>query len=151
MAAAQHDTRPHPKITFAYKGNHLFHCSIVPFHWRHTYLIVVSGSGPNFCGHTLIKAGFYYFHVDGLNVRPYYMDEAGYRRYLKENDKRELQRKWVPLSNPEGAQRKLEELSAKNWRWLVLPNNCASYVEEIFKAGGSRFNNLLNCPVTRWE
>jgi hypothetical protein len=112
---------------------------------------VVSGSGPNFCGHAILNAGEYYFHVDGLNNFPLYMNSAGHRRYLKENEKRELRRTYVPLSNPQGAQRKLEALSAKRWQWLVLPHNCASYIEEIFEAGGSRLHNLLNCPVTQWQ
>ena len=151
MAAQQHDTRPHPTIIETYKGVHLFHCSIIPFSWRHSYLIVVSGDGPNRCGHALIKAGIYYFHINGRNNRPYYMGEAGYRRYLKENGKTELQRKRVSLPNPEGAQRKLEELSAKPWGFRLFSHNCVNYVEEIFRAGGSRFNNLLNCPVSEWE
>jgi hypothetical protein len=123
----------------------------VPFNWRSAHLVVVSGTGVNFCGHAIINAGLYYFHIDGINDYPWYMSETGYKRYLKENDKKELARRFVPLSNPEGAQRKVEELSANRWRWLILPNNCVSYVEEVFKAGGSRINNLLNCPVTKWE
>lgn len=135
----------------SYLGERLLMCRAVPFNWNACHLVVVSGTGPNFCGHAIVNAGEYYFHVDGLNGYPWYMDSQGYRRYLKENDKRELQRTRVPLPNPKGAQRKLEELSVKRWRWLVLPHNCASYVEEIFRAGGSKFSNLLNCPTTRWE
>lgn len=76
----------------AYLGEHMHHCEAVPFDWQYAHLIVVSGAGPNFCGHAL-----------------------------------------------------------KNWRWLILPSNCASFVEEILEAGGSKVSNLLNCPVTRWE
>jgi len=135
------------EVFMAYLGEHMYHCEAVPFDWQYAHLIVVSGTGPNFCGHALISAGLYYFHVDGLNARPWYMNADGYRRYLKDNKKRQLQRKRVQLSNPDGAQRKLEELTAKNWRWFVLPSNCASFVEEILEAGGSKVSNLLNCPV----
>jgi hypothetical protein len=114
-------------------------------------LVVVSGTGPNLCGHAVVNAGNYYFHIDGLNDFPWYMNEPGYRRYLKENEKKEIHRQRVPLSRPDAAQRKLEELSAQRWRWLVLPHNCASYVEEIFRSGGSTVSNLANCPVTRWQ
>ena len=131
-------------------GEHMYHCQAIPFDWNHTHIIVVSGTGPNFCGHALVNAGTYYFHVDGLNAKPHYMDEQGFKKYLKENEKRELQRKRVKVPNHHRAQKKLEKLSAKNWRWLVLPNNCASYVEEMLAAGGSKISNALNCPVSLW-
>ena len=105
---------------------------------------------PNFCGHAVLNAGNYYFHVDGRYEFPWYLTEPGYRRYLKTCEKRELRRIRVVLPNPEGAQRKLEELSAQRWRWMVLPHNCASYVEEVFQAGGSKTSSLSNCPVARW-
>ena len=122
----------------------------MPFSWERTHLVVVSGSGPNVCGHAVLNAGAYYFHVDGLNGRPWYMPESGYLTYLKENQKKELFRRKVPLPNPIGAQQKLEELSARNWRWLGIPNNCVAYLEEIFKAGGSNESLTSNCPV-RWK
>ncbi len=134
----------------AYLGEKMNSCLAVPFDWGRSNLVIVSGSGPNLCGHAILNAGDFYFHVDGLNGRPWYMPEGGYRRYLRENKKRELFRRFVPLKNPAGAQEKLEELSAKNWRWLVIPNNCASYVEEIFTAGGSAESIITNCPV-RWK
>jgi hypothetical protein len=43
------------------------------------------------------------------------MNETGYRRYLKEEGKREIRRTRVLLKNPEEAQLKLEELLAKKW------------------------------------
>ena len=129
----------------------MYHCDAVPFNWLAAQLVVVSGTGPNFCGHAIINAGSYYFHIDGLNDYPWYMNEAGYRRYIVENDKKELRRVRVHLPNPEGAQRKFEELSAKQWRWVVLPNNCASYIEKIFAAGGSKVSSLANCPVLKWQ
>ena len=153
MAAAQKDTRSHPRVdnTEAYKGAHLPHCSAIPFNWKHTRLIVVSGDGPNVCGHVLVKAGAYYFHIQNDKSPPYYIGEDGYKRYLEENGKTELQNTKVWLKNPEGAQRKLEELSARNWRYFLFSNNCVHYVEEIFKAGGARFGNPLNCPRLKWE
>jgi hypothetical protein len=135
----------------AYRGEHLYHCAAVPFDWRSAHLVVVSGSGINLCGHAVVNAGGYYFHIDGLNDFPWYMSELGYQRYLKENEKRELRRLRVNLPKPDGAQRKLEQLSAQRWRWMILPHNCASYVEEIFEAGGSKVSILSNCPVVRWE
>ena len=134
-----------------YNGEHLQFCRAVPFDWKLANLVVVSGWGPNLCGHAVINAGLFYFHIDGPNDYPWYMDEAGYRRYLRENEKRELRRYRVALPNPEGAQRKMEELSARRWKWMVLPNNCATYVEEIFQAGGSNFSSRLNCPAGGWS
>jgi hypothetical protein len=135
----------------AYLGEHLYHCPRVPYNWRQTQVIVVSGDGPNFCGHALLSAGDYYFHIDGRNDRPFYLNEAGYRRFLKENNKREIQRKWIPLRDPDGAQKRPEELSVKNWRFTLFSHNCVAYIEEILKAGGSKVRNLLSCPVTKWE
>jgi hypothetical protein len=78
------------------------------------------------------------------------MSEIGYRGYLAEAAKQELFRREVHLPDPEGAQRKLEELSARRWLWLGIPNNCVSYVEELFRAGGANEAILSNCPV-RWR
>lgn len=75
------------------------------------------------------------------------MNEAGYRRYLKEGGKREIRRWLVAISDPLGAHRKLEELLAKRWQWLLLPNNCVSFVEEIVFAGGSKAHMHYNCPT----
>jgi hypothetical protein len=138
------------ELIMTYLGERLLQCNAVPFNWAHTHLIVVSGSGPNLCGHAIINAGLFYFHVDGINDYPHYMPEVGYRRYLRENGKHELLRRHVPLKNPAGAQQKLEELSARRWRWMIIPHNCASYVEEIFAAGGSDESILTNCPV-QWK
>jgi hypothetical protein len=135
----------------AYLGEHLYSCRSVPFDWNRVNLVVVSGTGPNFCGHAVVNAGNYYFHIDGPYDYPWYMNEPGFRRYLKENGKTELRRVRVPLPNPLGAQRKLEDLSARKWLWAVLPHNCASYVEEFFSAGGSKVSSLANCPVLQWQ
>ena len=59
----------------SYIGLHLEFCGVIPFNWHNTSLIVVSGDGPNVCGHALIKVGFFYFHIAGLASRPYYMPE----------------------------------------------------------------------------
>jgi hypothetical protein len=131
-------------------GEHLNECRAVPFDWRNTHFVVVSGSGPNPCGHALVNAGAYYFHIDGLYKRPWCMNHLGYQRYLRENDKKELRRRRVHLSNPEGAQRKIDELAARRWAWVLLPNNCASFVEEVLAAGGSRVTSFANCPKLAW-
>jgi hypothetical protein len=134
----------------SYLGIHLDTCRAIPFGWHNVSLVVVSGDGPNVCGHALIKAGFYYFHIAGLVARPYYMSQEGYRRYLAEANKTELFSRRVYLPDPDGAQKKLEELSIKPWHWFGIPKNCVSYVEELFSAGGSRESILSNCPV-RWR
>lgn len=131
----------------SYVGEKLEHCRVVPFNWNDTWLVVVNGDGINICGHALFKAGSYYFHILGQSERPWYMNEEGYRRYKTECGKNELFRRKVVMPDPVGAQRKLEELSLKPWIWLVVPNNCVSYVEEIFRAGGARVSSFSNCPV----
>jgi len=134
----------------SYVGRHLNQCRAVPFDWNDTWLVVVSGDGPNICGHALLRAGRYFFHIAGLHARPYYLSSGDYSHYLDVNAKQELFKRRVYLSDPQGAQRKLEELSAKPWLWLGVPNNCVSYVEEVFSAGGANESLLSNCPV-RWR
>lgn len=133
----------------AYLGTHLHSCHAIPFDWNDTWLVVVSGDGINFCGHALLKAGYHYFHVHGWN-RPFHLTESGYQRYVKEGGKTELFRRRVFIPNPEGAQRKIESLSANIWYWLAIPSNCVSYVEDVFLAGGADDSIFTNCPA-RWE
>lgn len=137
-----------------YQGDELNACMRRPFDFRVTTAIVVSGDTGNFCGHMLLKVGpgaeGYYFHTaGGIHARPKMMTELGYRRYLRETRKRELYRRAVEIKNPEKAQEKIDELMAKPWLWLMLPNNCANFVEEIVQAGGSEAGLYLNCPA--WE
>ncbi|UZJ60073.1 hypothetical protein OKW98_26760 [Pseudomonas sp. KU26590] len=131
----------------SYIGVDLEVCRVIPFNWNNTSLVVVSGDGPTVCGHALIKDGFYYFHMAGLASGPYVMPEQGYRRYLNESGKTELFRRPVYLPDPEGAQRKLNELSVNLWYCFGIPKNCVSFVEELFLAGGADESILSNSPV----
>ena len=90
--------------------------------------------------------GGFYFHVAEFHGFPRYMNEAGYRRYLKEEMKREISRTRVLLKNPQGAQRKLEELLAKKWTWFLVPQNCAAFAEDVLQAGGTNAGLFSNCP-----
>lgn len=130
-----------------YTGDEMILCPLKTADFKHTCAVIVSGDGINVCGHALLHVGNgWYSHVAGKNDLPKFMSESGYMRYLRENGKREIRRWLVPLPNPAGAHKKLEELLAKKWRWLVLPNNCASFVEEIVQAGGSNAGMYMNCP-----
>ncbi|MCO8162690.1 hypothetical protein NJC38_10975 [Pseudomonas sp. 21LCFQ010] len=131
----------------SYFGEPLEICRAVPFNWGDTWLVVVSGDGPNFCGHALLRVGFYYFHILGWAERPWYMTEQGFERYKHEGGKRELFRRKIIITKPLEAQRKLEALSVKPWHWLGVPNNCVSYVEDILRAGGANDASFINCPA----
>lgn len=89
----------------------------------------------------------WFFHIAEVRGRPRFMRVHGYRRYLKENDKRELHRTRLAIPRPSAAHAKLEELLAKQWTWFVLPNNCASFVEDVVQAGGSNAGLYFNCPA----
>lgn len=130
-----------------YIGEVMNHCPIKPFDFKKTRAVIVSGWGINFCGHTLLALGDWYFHVDGWDSRPWFMREEGYMRYLRENKKREYRRWIVQIPDPIGAHLKLMELLAKPWHWRLLPDNCVSFVEEVVKAGGSDAGMYLNCPA----
>ncbi len=134
----------------AYDGETMTMCPSVPFNFDSTYAVVVSGDGPNFCGHLLLNVGGVggtYFHVAGFRKQPKYMSEDGYGNYVRENKKKELTRFKVKISNPASAMLKLEELLSKKWQWGVLPHNCASFVEEVVAAGGSSAGLYSNCPA----
>jgi hypothetical protein len=134
-----------------YLGEHLYTCAVIPFYWHQVQVVIVSGWGPNACGHTMLRAGNYYFHIDGRQNLPWFLDEAGFKRYLRENDKNELWRFPVTLPKPEAAQRKLEELMANRWKWWGLWNNCATFVETVMTAGGANIASIGNCPALGWR
>ena len=50
------------------------------------------------------------------------------------------------VPNPVASQWRLEELLVDPWTWLILPNNCAHFVEEVLQAGGSKAGLYSNCP-----
>lgn len=135
----------------AYEGEHLFQCNRYPYPWHLAHVVVVTGVKWNPCGHAILNAGGnggHYFHIAGDGyARPYYMNQTGYERYLSENKKREVRRRYVPLFKPNRAQAKLDELAAKPWLWGVFPHNCAAFVEEILQAGGSNVGVYSNCPT----
>jgi hypothetical protein len=131
-----------------YEGDEMILCPLDFTDFKRTCAVIVSGYGPNFCGHTLLHVGdCWYFHVAGGYTVPKFMHESGYQRYLKENDKREIRRWIVKLPNPRGAHQKLHELLKKPWLWGVLPHNCVAFVEEIVRAGGSTAGMYFNCPT----
>ena len=133
----------------SYDGEVLDACGVIEIDLTTAYVVAVSGSAPNVCGHLLIFAGNkggYYFHVAELHGYPKYMDQAGFQKYLKDNGKKELKRIRVVLPDPQGAVAYLEELLASKWLWGVLPNNCVAFVEEVIKAGGGNWSSASNCP-----
>lgn len=131
-----------------YEGDEMILCPLHSSDFKHTCAVIVSGDGPNFCGHALLHVGnAWYFHVAGRNSLPKFMHESSYQRYLKETGKREIRRWIVKLSNTQGAHQKLHELMKKQWLWLAVPNNCASFIEEVVQAGGSKAGMYFNCPA----
>ncbi len=120
------------------------------FGFGDTYAVVVSGSGPNFCGHLIPNTGGKggdYFHVAGVRTYPRVMDQAGYEQYLRANGKKELKRFTVRITDTSAAMLRLEKLVAAKWTRGVLPHDCASFVEEIVKAGGNSAGLYSNCPA----
>jgi hypothetical protein len=130
----------------SFHGEVLNTCIPLPF--TSTACIIVSGDGPNPCGHALLHTDGHYFHVAGFYDRPTHMDEIGYRKYLADSGKLELGRYRRHMRFPSAAYVKLTTLLAKPWFWGVLPNNCIVFVEEVLQAGGAtNFGLYSNCPV----
>ena len=134
----------------AYEGDRMNACPTIPYNFAETYAVVVSGDGPNFCGHLMLRVGLdgsaMYMHVAGMRTEPRQMNESGYQRYLSDTGKRELKRFRVKISRPNQAMLELEQLLFVKWMWGLLPHNCASFVEKIVAAGGSSAGLYLNCP-----
>lgn len=116
-------------------------------HFNVVEAVVVSGDGPNFCGHMLLRVDGYYFHVADVYNYPMYMAESEFDRYMKSNGKTELFRTRRTLSNKGAAKAKLRDLLSEKWLWLVLPNNCSDFVEEVIGAGENDFGIVSNCPT----
>jgi hypothetical protein len=130
-----------------YIGEIMMLCPMEPFDFRRAHAVIVSGASWNPCGHMLLNTGGgWYFHVAERKGYPRFMREPGYRRYVAEHRKRELRRTFISIPRPDDSHRKLEELLATQWSWFVLPNNCASFVEDVVRAGGSTAGLFSNCP-----
>jgi hypothetical protein len=131
----------------AYQGDHIAFCGFYDF--TKAYAVTVSGAEWNPCGHMLLNTGGiggWYFHVAEVRGRPRFMHQNGYLHYLRDNKKKELSRRHVVVPKPELAYAKLEELLRKQWTWFVLPNNCASFLEDVLQAGGANVGLYTNCP-----
>jgi hypothetical protein len=134
----------------AYEGEKLDSCGILDVDLTKIAVVAVSGSGPNVCGHLILFApshGGMYFHVAGINAYPRYMTQTGFQRYLRENSKRELRRRYLALPDPDGAYRRLEGLLARTWLWGLIPHNCVAFVEDVISAGGGGWSSYSNCPA----
>lgn len=133
-----------------YEGEVLDRCGLLKMSFDHAFAVVVSGARWNPCGHLLLNVGGgcgYYCHVAEVKGFPRYMNEAGFRKYLTTNGKRELRRTFVPLSSPAKAYAKAEQLLSMPWSWWLLPHNCATFVEEVLQAGGTSAGLYSNCPT----
>ena len=137
-----------------YEGDVLTFCP-ADVDFSTVYAVVVSGAWANPCGHALLfvpKVGAtasddgYYFQVAQAYGLPRYMRAEGYARYLTENKKKELTRYAVAIPKPDLSYMKLVNLMGKKWVWGVLPNNCAAFVEDVVRAGGSSAGLYSNCP-----
>jgi hypothetical protein len=134
-----------------YEGDALNACGILNVDCSKIAVVAVTGSGPNVCGHLILGTGAagndLYFHVAGeFYTNPRYMTASGFQRYLKENGKQEIRRKFMALPDPNGAVRYLEQLLSKKWFWGILPHNCVSFVEDVINAGGGSWSSASNCP-----
>ena len=110
-------------------------------------VVVVSGDGPKICGHMLLFAKPFYFHVAAIRDYLYYFRSNEFQRYIAENNKVELFRLKRSLHKTELAKNKLKTLLHKKWIWGVIPNNCADFVEDVVGAGEGDLNLISNCPT----
>jgi hypothetical protein len=133
-----------------YEGAAMIVCPLEVSDFKHVCAVIVTGSGINACGHTLLHIGqgwSWYVHIAGPYKAPKFMPESNYMRYLKENGKREIRRWPIKLPNPKGAHEKLHELIQKPWLWGAVVHNCTSFAEEVVRAGGSNAVQYFNCPA----
>ena len=127
--------------------------------WSQAAFVVVSGSQTNPCGHALLYVGGgfgHYFHVPGIPrwyERPFYISGPDFPRYLSTSGKREIGRKKLNIPCPAQAEAKLRALMEAKWAYGVLPQNCVSFVQEVAKAGGNKwdFNNWPQLEPLRFK
>lgn len=118
-----------------------------------TALVLVTGTSPNTCGHILlyIGGGFgHYFHFNGPSLFDYprYMDsQSGYERFLKDDGKHELIRRFATIPHPDKAATRLHELLNRKWLSLLVSHNCAAFAGEVLRAGGNFYDMPDHCPV----
>ena len=125
----------------AYEGDELNFCPPTMFDFRRASAVIVSGDGINKWGHMLLNTGGVggnYFQIAGVRVRPRYMNEDGYQRYLRDTGKTEKWRIRVFIPRPEASQLRLEQLLNESWSWGVVVHNCETMVEQIIMAGGGQ-------------
>ena len=78
--------------------------------FQHVCAVIVTGSGVNACGHTLLHVGeswSWYVHIAGPYKLPKFIPESNYMRYLKENSKCDICLWIVKLPNPKEAHQNL--------------------------------------------
>lgn len=134
----------------SYSGRKLTACEVGLFEAKSDFhFVLVSGMKVNPCHHALLNIGGltgYYVHIGEWISKPYFMNQGEYKRYLIENDKVELKRRYIHVPRPAQALLGLEKMLSETWVWWVIANNCVTFVEKIVNAGGAHFSVSLNCP-----
>lgn len=133
-----------------YEGASMLVCPLELSDFQHVCAVIVSGHKVNPCGHTLLHVGeswSWYVNIAGPYKLPKFIPESNYKRYLKENGKREIRRWHIKLPNPKGSHDKLHELMDKPWLWGAVVHNCTSFAEEVVRAGSSKAGQYFNCPI----
>jgi len=95
--------------------------------------VVVSGDGPNFCGHMILRVDDFYFHISGVYNYPMVIPKDKFNKYIKENEKTELFRTKRILKNKTAAKDKLKSLLSDKWLWLIIPNNCTDLLKKLLE------------------
>lgn len=121
----------------------------------------VGVENPNICGHVLLYIGGgmgHYFHLPGIGVpdggnrqsslyqHPHYFPASEYEKYLTLDEKVEIGRYRMGIPRQEEARKQLEVACTEKRVYLLLPQNCVTFVEEILRAGGNYYN-LNQCPT----
>jgi len=105
-------------------------------------MLLVGVSGITMFGHGLLCVRDYYFHVDEAGgIYPKWMQHEDYKRYIHENKKMEWFR--IPvrdITRPQEAMHELKKRLKKKYIWTPVGNNCVSFAEYIFEAGGSKYS-----------
>lgn len=120
--------------------------------WSRTEIVLVSGDTWNPCGHVLLSVGGgfgHYFQYTTASVYGYatYIDsESNFQRYLLENKKSELSRKKLTIPDSKKAEERLTKLMNNKWAYGLVVHNCATFVEEVVKAGGNFWDFPDSCP-----
>lgn len=113
---------------------------------------VTSDTEWNPCGHTMLFVNGYYFHIAQFSGLPYWFPKSDLNKVLKRKDGNGFNRiihveEVHNIPNPEGSKAFLIEQMKSVWNFMLVINNCVTFIKRVLGEGGLKVDGLFNCPL----